>query len=131
MPSFSERSRKNLETCDERLQRLFTEVVKHYDCSILEGYRSQQDQDRAFQQGRSQLRYPQSSHNKNPSMAVDVAPYPIDWRDLKRWYHFGGYVLGIAEIMQIKIRWGGDWNRNMDLKDQNFMDFPHFELVDV
>ena len=74
--------------------------------------------------------YPNSKHNKLPSKAVDVAPYPIDWNDPDRFYHFAGYVRGIAEGMGIKIRWGGDWNGNFDLKDQNFYDLPHFELLD-
>jgi hypothetical protein len=26
-------------------------------------------------------------------LAVDVAPFPIDWHDLKRFYHFTGYVV--------------------------------------
>jgi len=46
-----------------------------------------------------------------------------------RFYHFAGYVLGVAEILGIKIRWGGDWNGNFDLKDQNYYDLPHFEVI--
>ena len=52
------------------------------------------------------MQYPNSKHNKLPSKAVDVAPYPIDWNDPDRFYHFAGYVRGIAEGMGIKIRWG-------------------------
>ena len=49
-------------------------------------------------------------------------------KDVARWYYFGGFVLGTAEELGIKIRWGGDWNSNRDLDDQTFDDLPHFEV---
>ena len=39
MPRFSTRSKSRLHTCDERLVKLFNEVVKHFDCTIIEGHR--------------------------------------------------------------------------------------------
>ena len=60
--------------------------------------------------------------------AVDVAPYPIDWDDTDRFYHFAGYVFGIAESMGIHLRWGGDWDSDFTFTDQSFHDLPHFEL---
>ena len=128
MPSFSSRSQEKLDTCHPDLIRLFKEVVKHYDCTILEGRRSFKRQEKLFAEGKSKTM--NSKHLSNPSIAVDVAPYPIDWDDKQRFYHFGGYVLGVANELGIKIRWGGDWNGNLNLKDQNFFDLPHFELID-
>jgi peptidoglycan L-alanyl-D-glutamate endopeptidase CwlK len=61
--------------------------------------------------------------------AVDLAPYPIDWKNTKRFYHFAGIVLGVATEMGIRIRWGGDWDMDDDLDDQSFMDLVHFEIV--
>jgi peptidoglycan L-alanyl-D-glutamate endopeptidase CwlK len=37
--------------------------------------------------------------------------------------------MGIAAKMGIKIRWGGDWDRDEELHDQTFFDLPHFELI--
>jgi hypothetical protein len=65
-----------------------------------------------------------------PSRAVDVAPYPIDWNDFKRFYHFAGIVRAVAHQRGVKIRWGGDWDSDFDFKDERFLDLPHFELVD-
>ena len=65
-----------------------------------------------------------------PSMAVDVAPCPIDWEDTKRFYHFGGYVKAWAHALDIKIIWGGDWDSDNDFRDQRFHDLVHFELSD-
>jgi peptidoglycan L-alanyl-D-glutamate endopeptidase CwlK len=60
---------------------------------------------------------------------VDVAPFPIVWTDTKRFYAFGGFVLGVAQGLGIRIRWGGDWNNNRYLNDQQFNDLVHFELI--
>ena len=35
MYKFGKSSKKRLETCDEKLQKVFNEVIKHVDCSIL------------------------------------------------------------------------------------------------
>lgn len=129
MNEFSKQSWARLETCHPDLQLLFQEVVKHYDCSILEGWRSEEDQNNAVHEGKSKTPWPESKHNTIPSSAVDVAPYPIQWNNLKRFYHFAGFVLATAKAMNIKIRWGGDWDSDMDLDDQDFNDLVHFELV--
>lgn len=128
MPEFSQRSLDKLETCHEDLQRLFKEVVKHFDCTILQGTRGEEEQNEYFAKGLSKVKFPNSEHNSLPSKAVDVAPYPIDWNDKERFYYFAGVVKGIALSMGINIRWGGDWDSDNDLKDQTFNDLPHYEI---
>ena len=129
MPSFSTHSRAKLNTCDGNLQRLFNEVVKTYDCTIIYGTRGEDIQNKLFDEGKSKVRYPNSKHNSFPSRAVDVVPYPVDWQDTDRFYHFGGYVLATAHRLGIGVRWGGDWDGDLDLKDQNFNDLAHWELI--
>tara|TARA_R100001530_G_scaffold59945_1_gene43343 strand:- start:1030 stop:1422 length:393 start_codon:yes stop_codon:yes gene_type:complete len=128
MPRFGKTSNSRLETCDTRLQKLFNEVVKHFDCSILEGHRGKRAQNKAYKEGKSKVVYPNGKHNQIPSVAVDAVPYPIDWEDRERMTYFAGFVLGVALRMNLKIRWGGDWNMNTELKDNNFDDLPHFEI---
>jgi hypothetical protein len=41
MPKFGRKSRNQLSTCHEDLQALFEEVVKYFDCSVLEGHRGE------------------------------------------------------------------------------------------
>jgi len=132
MPSFGKSSTQRLATCHPDLQRLFEEVVKIFDCTILTGHRGEVDQNRAFDQGRSKLRWPNGNHNRLPSTAVDVAPYPIpDWtKGVLDFAMFGGYVQGVAANMGIKIRYGGDWNGNKRISDENFKDLVHFELLE-
>lgn len=135
MPKFSQESFSKLSTCHSELQALFYEVVRNIDCLILEGHRGQEAQDMAFAANMSKLKWPNGNHNQSPSMAVDVSPYPIDWKDSKRFYYFSGYVLGIAQKLKDEgkmthaVRWGGNWDSDNDLNDNKFNDLVHFELI--
>lgn len=119
MPQFSEKSQQRLSTCTQNLQDLFNEVIKERDCTILEGHRDEEAQNRAFKEGRSKAKFPQSKHNTFPSKAVDVVPYPIDWEDIDRFYEFADYVHSVASRLNIKVKWGGTF--------KNFFDAPHWE----
>ena len=129
MPRFGKRSRERLATCDERLQRVFNEVINYVDCSVLEGHRGEERQEKLFKDGKTKVHYPNGRHNASPSRAADVVPYPVDWDDRERFHLFAGFVLGIAYSMDISLRWGGDWNQNFEVDDNQFDDFPHFELI--
>jgi len=131
MPSFSKQSAARLATCHMSLQNLFKEVIRHWDCTVLEGHRSIEAQQEAFRRGTSKIDGVNQlgKHNHTPSLAVDVAPYPVDWQDLERFRAFGGFVLGVASQLGIVVRWGGDWDTDRDFKDQRFVDLPHFELL--
>ena len=128
MPRFGRRSLRNLKTCDKRLQDLFSEVIKHFDCSVLVGFRDRDGQNTAFSSGHSKKKWPDSKHNSKPAIAVDVAPYPIDWNDRERFIYFGGVVKGFAYKSGLPLRWGGDWDNDTQLSDNNFDDLVHFEI---
>lgn len=131
MPEFSEASKAKLSSCHPKLRQLFEEVVKHYDCTILCGHRGKEEQELAVKQGKSKLTWPLSKHNTIPSLAIDVVPYPIGWEDHSRFYHFAGFVLATALRMGIDIRWGGDWDGDLNFKEESFRDLPHFELKET
>lgn len=133
MPNFGTRSKNNLATAHPDLQRLFNEVIKHYDCAIICGHRIEEEQNKAFHEGRSKVQWPDGKHNKQPSLAVDVVPWfatkpNIRWDDKYKFYHFAGYVQAMADKLGIDLRWGGDWDSDGELHDQTFFDLPHFEL---
>ena len=128
MPKFGRKSKENLNTCDSRLQKIFNEVIKHVDCSVLEGHRSKDRQNKLYEEEKTKVRYPDGRHNRQPSSAVDVTPYPVDWKDRERQTLFAGYVIGVASQMGITLRWGGDWDQDFQVVDNRFDDFPHFEL---
>ena len=130
MPRYSKRSKKRLASCDERLQEVFNEVIKHVDCSVLEGHRSKERQNKLYDEGRTKVKYPNGRHNISSSKAVDVTPYPVDWEDRERQTLFAGFVIGIARGMGYRLRWGGDWDMDFKVMDNRFDDFPHFEIRD-
>lgn len=129
MYKFSEKSLKLLEDCDERLQALCHEVIKVMDISIICAYRNEADQNKAFAEKKSKLKYPDSKHNKIPSLAVDVCPSPVDWSDESRFYLMMGVFKAKADSLGIKIRLGGDWNSDNNLVNDGFIDLPHVELL--
>lgn len=135
MPRFGQSSFTKLTTCHHDLQVLFHEVIKTFDCKVLEGYRNQEDQELAFATGYTTLHWPKGKHNHHPSTAVDVAPFPVDFRNIKRFYWFAGYVLGIAQKLKDEgkithsVRFGGDWDNDKNIDEENFKDLMHFEIV--
>ena len=135
MPSFGAASLSRITTCHPDLQIIFAEVVKIVDCSVICGHRDEIVQQEYFSDGRSKVQYPNSKHNSYPSMAADVAPYPIDWEDIRRFDRFAGIVHGVANMLYKAgeithlIRDGGDWDRDTQVKDNKFNDLLHFELI--
>tara|TARA_R100001443_G_scaffold90_1_gene321 strand:+ start:7320 stop:7709 length:390 start_codon:yes stop_codon:yes gene_type:complete len=128
VPKFSKSSLSKLETCHDDLQKVFKEVIKHVDCTIIEGHRGEERQNKLCDEGKSKVRFPNGRHNASPSCAVDVMAYPIDWDDRERNTLFAGYVIGLARGMGVTLRWGGDWDSDFNLKENFFDDHPHFEL---
>lgn len=138
MPAFSKTSKAKLDTCDPRLVEIFEEVVKHVDCTILEGARDKETQDEYYRTGRSQVQWPNSKHNVRDgelSKAVDCVPYfrnapHVRWDDTASFYWFAGFVQAIAISKGYKLRWGGNWDMDDEFHDQSFMDLPHYEVYD-
>lgn len=130
-----------LNMCDERLRRLFHLVDKQTTVEILPStIRTLEQQKDFFARGVSKTMT--SKHLITPehpeSRAVDAAPWPHRWPkegpdkwvEWGRLYYFAGIVMRTAYDLKLPLRYGGDWNGNFELKDQNFYDGVHFELTD-
>jgi len=148
MPHFSETSKARLGTCHADLRAVFHEVIRIFDCKVIYGHRTPEEQFELFKRGRrlendiwvienilEVVTYKdgfddKSNHNIIPSDAGDIAPYPINWKDINRMYFFAGHVLMIAKYHGIILRWGGDWDMDTQIKDQNFNDLVHFERIE-
>jgi peptidoglycan L-alanyl-D-glutamate endopeptidase CwlK len=132
MPYFSERSKNNLSEVHDDLQRLMNRAIEQINFTIIEGRRSKKEQNQYYENGKSTLQYPHSKHNAMPSLAVDIAPYPIDFQERERFYFQVGHITGLAEEMGIPIRVGMDWDGDYRLvphdDDESFLDLPHIEL---
>lgn len=125
MPVFSEQSEERLRTCDQRLQYLMRRAIQRtpIDFTVLCGFRDKEAQEAAFAAGTTTLHWPHGNHNRMPSLAVDVAPYPVDWNDEHRFELLAHYILGIAHALDMQVVWGGNWRRPHDM--------PHFEVKEV
>lgn len=134
MARFGSGSLAELETLHPDLQKVLVEAIKHVDFTIVEGHRGPDAQEAAFAKGLTKLHYPDGKHNKLPSLAADIMPYPIDWSDqpknIERLAYVMGIIMGVARMMGVELRWGGDWNMNDDTRDEGaFRDRDHIELV--
>jgi peptidoglycan L-alanyl-D-glutamate endopeptidase CwlK len=137
MPTFSESSKDALGTCHRALKATCRRVIEVYDFAVIEGHRGKERQNRLVQEGRSKVEWPNSKHNATPSRAVDIAPYPIDWDSRGRFHVLAGHMMMAFHGLQqegeideaLSLRWGGDWDGDGELEDQQFDDLPHFELV--
>jgi len=134
MARYSKNSSDKLSSCHIDLQRIFNEVIKHFDNTILCGERGEKEQTEAYEKGFSKVIYPNSKHNSSPSMAVDSVPYPISWENKDRMRFYIGFVLGIATMLKQEgkithdLVSGIDWDGDTFLSDQLFIDLPHFQL---
>lgn len=131
MPYFGARSKLRLSSCHPHIQDVMNTVIPHIDFTIIYGFRNEADQTAAFEARpqRSQVPWPQSTHNTDPSEGIDVAPFPIAWDDRERFTLLAGMILMAAYDLGIVLRWGGDWDRDTEVKDNKFDDLGHFELV--
>lgn len=128
MPSFGKRSLRILDTCHPDIQMIMNEIIKVTDITIISGHRGEAEQTAIYNGGHSKTAWPKSKHNNQPSHAVDIAPYPIDWSDAERFIYVAGMVIFCARYHNIKMRWGGDWSMD-DMQTKNkFKDWGHFEL---
>ena len=138
MPAFSPKSLAFLANANDDLVRVFTEAIKHVDFSILGSIRTVEQQRENVAKGLSKTM--DSKHLPGPdgkARACDVAPYPQRWDDkvdakMTTWevdqVYFAGFVMGVAAMLGVDLRYGGDWNSDEALIGSGFRDLDHFEL---
>lgn len=135
MYHFGDKSNERLHECDARLQIVLNEAIKFMDFSVLCGYRDEKAQMAAYNAvpRLSNAKFGQSPHNFTPSRAVDIVPYPVDWKNHERFAYLAGLVRGIGSMHNIAITWGHDWDGDGVLgkndPDEKLLDMPHFELT--
>lgn len=96
---------------------------------ILDSQRDRASQERAFKNGFSKVHFGNSAHNWSPSIACDIAPYPLDWDDASRFTELQiKFIKPIAKRLNIPIRQGVDWNMDGNLTNDRWDDLPHVEL---
>jgi len=136
MPRFGKASLDKLATCHSELRIVCGAVIPYMDFTIIWGARGMEPQNEAFAKGFSHVPWPESKHNAIPpdlSDAVDIAPWHterphIRWKNENEFIYLAGRMMQAASSLGIKLRWGGDWDRDQDLYDVNKpFDLGHFE----
>ena len=124
MYKFGKRSRDRLRGVDVRIINVLNELIKIMDVTVIEGLRSADRQKELLAKGATKVKYSKHMDGR----AVDIAPYPIDWKDRDRFHYMGGMIRGIAKQLNVPIRWGGDWDSDGEVKDNGFDDLVHIEI---
>ena len=124
MYKFGKRSRDRLKGVDVRLINILNELIKIMDVTVIEGLRSADRQKELLAKGATKVKYSKHMEGK----AVDIAPYPVDWKDRDRFHYMGGMIRGIAKQLNVPVRWGGDWDSDGEVKDNGFDDLVHIEI---
>lgn len=110
-----------LETIKPELKKVCLAAFEKvpFDVTVLEGIRTVERQKELVAGGHSQTM--RSKHITGD--AVDLAPYPIDWKDLARFKTLSECMKQASVEVGIPIEWGGDW--------KTLVDCPHYQLKGV
>jgi len=131
------RSEKNLRGVYPPLAHTCRVVNEYYPIIVLVGRRGREEQEEAFRTGKSKVRYPNSKHNANPSLAVDIVPNPIPhrwgkhWKDRVFFYEAAAIFRYEAARRNMVLRIGNDWDMDRDYKDNKFDDLGHIEVFSI
>ena len=126
MASFGTKSRRCRDECEPALQCVLDKAIHGYDFSCIWGHRGEWDQTKAYLEGHSKVEWPNSNHNKVPSRAFDVIPYPAGFEASdEEFYLLATHILSAAAELGVPLKWGGHWNTFKDLAHFELMEDPH------
>lgn len=154
MASFGTTSLKHLDSSDYRLRIICNDAIKILNFSVVSGHRTKEEQNALYPEF-TQVKWPDSKHNTNPSVAIDVAPFippygvitgspqniekimelsgkskaEAEAFVLKSYGRLVGVIQAVAAKHYIEVRFGMDWDGDEDLLDQTFHDLGHVELT--
>jgi len=125
---FGTTSTKRLNTCHRDIQAIMIEALSnsHVDMTIVCGERTEEEQERAFDEGFSKAHYGQSPHNFSPSRAVDVAPYQ---HGQIQWDHVGLFDTIATYIREANDKLLREGIVSIELEQIGTWDRPHYEIV--
>ena len=152
MNKFGKTSTARLETCSAHLQLVCQEAIKRTpffadrtrqvvvpDLIVICGHRTKAEQQKAYDHGMSKVQWPDSKHNTDPSIAVDIGPYikdlpgHIPWSNKMIWKSLYSLMMEVSDDLDIPLRSGIDWNGDGVFVDidptESFWDAPHYEEI--
>lgn len=149
--TFGSASRRELETLDPSLRLVMNESILIFDFSIVEGRRTIREQIRNLRRGVSKTidsrHVPRDTDGiyvpDGLSEAADIVPYQAGvnpWpqpsdpasvadKKIRRFYFMQGVVYAVAAEHDVALRFGLDWDGDLDFFDQRWDDLGHVELA--
>ena len=133
----SHRSLSSLKQCHPQLCIVVTRAIQisQVDFIVGAGIRSMEEQRENVRKGVSKTMDSKHLPQKDGmSHAVDLWPWmngEIPWDEFSAFRRVADAMLQAAKELDVDLRWGGDWDRDGDSSDHQFLDGPHFELVSV
>jgi len=144
-----------LASCERDIQTIFMEVVKHFDCSVIEGHRTAERQNFHWAKGRHLKREgldvqkrsnwivadpdkivtqkdgfeKLSRHQGSPSKAVDIVPYPDMWKSKDTLLELRGVVKYVQEKLMSEGKIDAMVDNGGDL--WHGFDLPHYQSKDL
>jgi len=108
-----------------KIKQLLLEAIKTspIDFTVIETVRTIELQKIYFKAKTTKTmksRHIPSTNKSGLCEAVDIAPYPLNWGDKKRFIELSKHIKEVAKKLNIAITWGGDW--------KSLVDMPHYEL---
>ena len=95
------------------------------------GLRTPEEQNQLFKDGYSQMDGYEKISKHQFGEAIDLNVFVgskiVDNKEML--CVVAGVMFSCAAELNLKIRWGLDWNMNGDIRDNNFNDQYHFELI--
>jgi peptidoglycan L-alanyl-D-glutamate endopeptidase CwlK len=134
MPKFGKESLKMLDGVHPKLVKVCHLAIEIMDFKVVDGVRTLEEQQINKLRGVSwTLNSKHILQADGYSHAVDLGPYVtgVDWHDIEMFCVLAGVMFACAKHVGIKLRWGGDWNQNMQTDDEkkDRRDFGHFEVI--
>jgi peptidoglycan L-alanyl-D-glutamate endopeptidase CwlK len=121
-------SKTKLSNAHYVLQKLADKAleISKQDLKVICSYRNEHDQNKAFDEGTSKLKWPKSKHNCHPSEAIDVVPLPLDWNNIEPFEEMVQVFEEAWYLLDEDIT--KDWVLQVGA-DFSFKDYPHFQIV--
>ena len=121
-------SKAKLSNAHYVLQKLADKAleISKQDLKVICSFRNEHDQNKAFAEGTSKLKWPKSKHNCHPSEAIDVVPLPLDWNNIAPFEEMVECFEEAWHLLDEDITKG--WVLQVGA-DFSFRDYPHFQIV--
>lgn len=143
--TWNTRSSAQLNTLVSELRLVMNDALRYSEVpfQLVQGARTIEQQREYFQAGRSKIDpdkyadrkalYLAAKHVVGPEQplarAVDIIiDLPGKTYDVNHLCYVAGVVMSTARMRGVRLRWGGNFDRDKEILEQAFRDLPHFEI---